>query len=88
MASPRRNAPRVDGERYARHTVHQLDRRLDGQLLYVNQLKLTNQKLIGAEKFAISKLVEYGDTVFLVLRKRPVTFLHWFHHTTVGLLID
>jgi elongation of very long chain fatty acids protein 6 len=36
-----------------------------------------------AEKFAISKLIEYGDTVFLVLRKRPVTFLHWFHHTTV-----
>ena len=36
-----------------------------------------------SEKFAMSKLIEYGDTVFLVLRKRPISFLHWYHHTTV-----
>jgi len=36
-----------------------------------------------AEKFAISKLVEYGDTAFLILRKRPISFLHWYHHATV-----
>ena len=33
--------------------------------------------------FAISKILEFGDTVFLILRKRPVIFLHWYHHITV-----
>eukprot|EP00730_Choanoeca_flexa_P014539 TRINITY_DN6395_c0_g1_i1.p1 TRINITY_DN6395_c0_g1~~TRINITY_DN6395_c0_g1_i1.p1 ORF type:complete len:282 (+),score=56.63 TRINITY_DN6395_c0_g1_i1:137-982(+) len=35
--------------------------------------------------FALSKVPEMLDTVFLVLRKRPVIFLHWFHHITVML---
>ena len=35
--------------------------------------------------FIYSKLPELFDTVFLVLRKKPVIFLHWFHHVTVGL---
>lgn len=33
--------------------------------------------------FLMSKFVEFGDTVFLVIRKRPVIFLHWYHHATV-----
>ena len=33
--------------------------------------------------FVISKLFEFLDTAFLVLRKKPVKFLHWYHHTTV-----
>eukprot|EP00058_Branchiostoma_floridae_P003280 XP_002588768.1 hypothetical protein BRAFLDRAFT_125629 [Branchiostoma floridae] len=30
--------------------------------------------------YIFSKLVEFGDTSFIVLRKRPLIFLHWYHH--------
>jgi hypothetical protein len=33
--------------------------------------------------FIYSKIPELLDTVFLVLQKKPVIFLHWFHHVTV-----
>jgi elongation of very long chain fatty acids protein 6 len=33
--------------------------------------------------FIFSKVPELGDTLFLVLRKRPVQFLHWYHHISV-----
>jgi len=35
--------------------------------------------------FIFSKPVEMVDTAWLVLRRRPVIFLHWYHHTTVML---
>lgn len=33
--------------------------------------------------FVFSKLPELGDTFFIVLRKQPLIFLHWYHHVTV-----
>ncbi|KAF8124311.1 GNS1/SUR4 membrane protein [Boletus edulis] len=32
------------------------------------------------------KYIEFLDTVFLVLKKRPLSFLHVFHHSTTALL--
>jgi elongation of very long chain fatty acids protein 6 len=33
--------------------------------------------------FIYSKMPELLDTVFLILMKKPVIFLHWYHHITV-----
>ncbi|XP_061830383.1 very long chain fatty acid elongase 6-like [Nerophis lumbriciformis] len=36
-----------------------------------------------AYAFMVSKVPELGDTVFIVLRKQRLIFLHWYHHITV-----
>merc|ERR1712232_63341 len=36
---------------------------------------------------AYTKVIELGDTAFLVLRKKPIMTLHWFHHLTVLLFV-
>ncbi|KAG7492565.1 hypothetical protein MATL_G00015720 [Megalops atlanticus] len=36
-----------------------------------------------AYAFVLSKAPELGDTVFIVLRKQRLIFLHWYHHATV-----
>lgn len=33
--------------------------------------------------FCLSKIPELLDTVFIILKNRAVSFLHWYHHATV-----
>lgn len=35
--------------------------------------------------FALSKLAEFGDTFLLVFKKKPLIFLHVYHHLTVAM---
>ena len=36
-----------------------------------------------AYMFTVSKVYELGDTLFIVLRKQPLIFLHYYHHISV-----
>ncbi|CAL8146036.1 unnamed protein product [Orchesella dallaii] len=37
--------------------------------------------------FAFSKFLELGDTLFIVLRKRPLIFLQWYHHLVTMIVV-
>jgi len=50
---------------------------------------LQHKKAFGiwGQLFAYSKVLELGDTAFIVLRKTPLIFLHWYHHISVLFLV-
>lgn len=37
---------------------------------------------ISVLSFFISKIIEFGDTIFICLLDKPLVFLHWYHHIT------
>merc|ERR1712190_153103 len=43
------------------------------------------QAMLALALVCLSKIPELGDTVFLILKRRPVRLLQWYHHTTVML---
>ncbi|KAF0287859.1 Elongation of very long chain fatty acids protein 6 [Amphibalanus amphitrite] len=50
------------------------------ELLYVPNSPVSG---LWSYLFTMSKVPELMDTVFIVLRKQPLIFLHWYHHITV-----
>ncbi|CAG8522590.1 6802_t:CDS:2 [Paraglomus occultum] len=48
---------------------------LKGRLIYVTYI------------YYLSKYYELFDTVILALKKKPIIFLHWYHHAIVILMV-
>ncbi|XP_015795406.1 elongation of very long chain fatty acids protein 6 isoform X2 [Tetranychus urticae] len=45
-----------------------------------NSYKSDKNVLFWSWLFVWSKVFEFGDTAFIILRKQKLSFLHWYHH--------
>jgi len=57
---------------------------LDSVLCDENRLQLKTNIYFWFYIFFLSKFYEFVDTYILLLRKKPITFLHCFHHFITG----
>lgn len=53
---------------------------------YPDYFYQSNSLSLWSFLFTISKIFELNDTLFLILRKRKIIFLHWYHHSSVLLV--
>jgi len=53
---------------------------------YTNISELQTDRVAGYWAFVwtVSKIPELVDTFFIVLRKKPLMFMHWYHHALTG----
>ena len=59
---------------------------MDGLILCVPWNIIPDQLDFGLFH-GLSKIFEFGDTVFIVLRKQKLIFLHWYHHVVVMICV-
>ncbi len=59
-----------------------------GYVASVCTTAIHNQPMLSfwALIFVLSKIFEFGDTFFIIVRKTPLRFLHWYHHVTVCII--
>ncbi|CAD5226659.1 unnamed protein product [Bursaphelenchus xylophilus] len=53
---------------------------------YTHVSEMYTDKVAGYWTFlwVVSKIPEFVDTFFIVLRKKPLMFMHWYHHAFTG----
>jgi len=56
------------------------------QYTYAHVSAIQTDKVAGYWTFlwVVSKIPELLDTLFIVLRKKPLMFMHWYHHALTG----
>ncbi|XP_067132076.1 very long chain fatty acid elongase 6-like [Centruroides vittatus] len=50
-------------------------------------IELRPEVIITTLCFSLSKVLELGDTLLIILRKRKLMFLHWYHHVATLIAI-
>lgn len=67
----------------APHLVHAITRHGVNYTTCKSEIKYNPHIMLWGFFFCLSKLMELGDTVFIILRKAQLNFLHWYHHLSV-----